>query len=737
MFKKLIVVTLLIVSGLASKATPPDEGMWLPMFVERLNYADMKKMGLKLSPEEIYSINNASLKDAIVMLGGGFCTAEVVSSQGLLLTNHHCAYDLIQNHSTVEKDYLKNGFWAKSLKEELPNEGLTASFLVRMEDVSGKILGELKPEMTEQERSQKIAEISKGLEEGAAEDGKYEVSVKPFFDGNEFYMFVYQTYTDVRLVGAPAESIGKFGGDTDNWMWPRHTGDFSMLRIYTGKDGNPKEYAEDNVPLKPKKHLPVSLDGVKKNDFTMVMGYPGSTDRYLTSYGVKLAIEQSNPKRVDIRGKKLELMKQDMDSDEKIRLQYASKYASVSNYWKYFIGQTKGLKRLDIYDKKKAQEEAFQNWVNADAARKEKYGKALIMLEEGYKMQAKTEMTWNHLNESVFGTEILPMAYEYSELAGALQQPDADKEAVDKMIADFRESAKKHFKDYNAPTDQKILTALLEMYEADVPADQLPDVFEVIKNDFGGDYAKYANKLFETSIFSSEEKLNKFLDEPNFETLMGDMAMEATTSFLRNYFSKIVPIKKESSALIDKGNRLYVAGLREMNPAKSYYPNANSTLRLTYGQVGDYFPEDAALYSYYTTADGILQKEDPNNPEFVVDPKLKKLIEAKDFGRYGYNGRLRVGFITNNDITGGNSGSPVINAKGELIGIAFDGNWEAMSGDIAFETELQRCINVDIRYVLFVIDKLNGAKHLVDEMTLVTSKPSKAKEFEEVMLEKY
>ncbi len=732
----ILVSLLLLVHSVSLKAadTPPfDEGMWLPMFIKRLNYDDMKKKGLKLTPEEIYSVNSASLKDAIVMLGGGFCTAEIISSKGLLLTNHHCAYDAIQSLSTVENDLLTNGFFAKKIEEELPVEGLTASFLVRMEDVTAKMNTAL---ANAENRQKAILETSRQIEAAATEGTAYEASVKPFFGGNEFYLFVYETFRDVRLVGNPPESVGKFGGDTDNWMWPRHTGDFSMLRVYAGANNQPAAFAAENRPLKPRHHLPISLEGVKKGDFSMVMGYPGSTNRYLRSAGVERAVAQVNPKRVEIRGKKLEIMKKYMDADPTVRLQYASKYAQVSNYWKYFIGQTKGLQRLNVASKKQAEEKKFNAWVNSSEVYKNIYNNALLNIEEGYEQMAKTDMSYFYLVEGIFGTEILPLAFGFAELEAALIQ-GASNEQLTEVVDGLKQEAATLFKDYHAALDQETLGVMMQMMATDLPEDQQPEIFRVVKNDYEGDFMAFSKAVFSNSFLDEQEKVNTFLANPKADVLSEDLAIQTMSSIMQMYYSQVAPLRTEAQRKLDEGNRLFMDGLRKMNPSVTYYPDANSTMRLTYGQVLDYYPADAVLYSYYTTANGILQKEDPKDPEFVVDERLKKALQAADFGQYGQNGQLRVCFISNNDITGGNSGSPVINGEGELIGLAFDGNWEAMSGDIAFETELQRCISVDIRYVLFLVDKVMGAKNIINELTLKQGKSSTTKEFTELEPKKY
>ncbi|MGD1844870.1 MAG: S46 family peptidase [Salibacteraceae bacterium] len=723
---KRVILCLTVCALLFPGVSRADEGMWLPMFVQRLNYQDMQKKGLQLTAEEIYSINNSSLKDAIVMLSGGSCTAEMISGQGLMLTNHHCAFGAIQDNSSVDHDYLTDGFFAMNRKQELPANGMTAGFLIRMEDVTKQVLEGINANTSEDDRAKMIAQKSKDIREAATKDTDYNATVKSFFEGNEYYLFVYETFRDVRLVAAPPSSIGKYGGDTDNWMWPRHTGDFSMLRVYAGPDGKPADYSADNVPLKPRHHLPISMNGVKEGDYAMVMGYPGSTDRYLTSYGVKEAIELTQPATVKIREQRLALMKEDMNASDETRIKYASKYAGVSNYYKYFKGQTRGLKRLKVYDKKKAEEDAFQSWVNADNKRKEMYGEAIDLIANSYKEMGDYSLARTYLNECVFGSEIMLLCYRASSLKRVLSKDDVDPLKLDGAVKALKAQAAKHWKNYNMPTDRKVTAALLRFYGEDLVAKMQPEVMnKQIKGKFKGDYKKWTDYVFAKSVFASEERLNAFLEKPSKKVLDKDPAYQMFASFFNHYLSNIRPTLSGYYTNLDKGNRLYVAGLREMNPNKKYYPNANSSMRLTYGQVLDYYPADAVYYNYFTTLAGVMEKEDPNNDEFVVPQKLKDLYAAKDYGQYGVNGEMPVCFITNNDITGGNSGSPVINGKGQLIGCAFDGNWEAMSGDIAFEQKLQRCIVVDIRYVLFVVDKFAGAGHLVEEMTLVKDPPKK------------
>jgi len=704
---------------LCQQTLKADEGMWLPLFLKRLNYEDMKKKGCKLTPEEIYDINKSSLKDAVVMLSGGSCTAEVISVEGLLLTNHHCGYEAIQTNSTVEHDYLTDGFWAKSKAEELPSGGITASFLVRIEDVTARILAEVNASMSESERTAKVRQLGKTIEGEATNGNGYNAAVKGFFNGNEYYLFVYETFTDVRLVGAPPESVGKFGGDTDNWMWPRHTGDFSLLRVYANAENKPAEFSKTNVPYKAKHSLPISLDGVKEDDFTMVMGYPGTTDRYLTSFGVQTALDLTNPAVIKIRDKKLKIMREDMDASTDIRIKYASKYAQTANYWKYFIGQSQQLRNNNVVQKKKDIETKFNQWAGQDPQRQAKYGSALSDIEKGYEEIRKITLNRTYLNEGVFqGAAIMLFSFQMGQMKELMADSTKTGELAE-ALGELRANGEEMYKDYNKPTDQKLFAAMLKLYAEGLPKDQLPPIFDTIQLKWANNYVAFAEDVYKRSIFSSLENFNKFIDNPSLKALESDPAFITSTSFVGNYRGKFQPKITEIQARIERGNRSFIAGLREMMPEKKFYPNANSTMRLTYGQVKEYEPRDAVEYEEYTTIKGVIEKEDPNDPEFIVPAKLKELYNAKDYGIYGQDGTLNTCFISNNDITGGNSGSPVINGKGQLIGCAFDGNWEAMSGDIFFEDKIQRTISVDIRYVLFLIDKLGGAGNIVDEMKLM------------------
>ncbi|MFZ4399123.1 MAG: S46 family peptidase [Bacteroidales bacterium] len=718
--KKLLFIALIFI-GLSSfrihanPVNPPDEGMWLPMFIERLNYVDMQKMGLHLTAEELYSINHSSLKDAIVNFGN-FCTAEVVSNEGLLLTNHHCGYESLQKHSTVGHDYLTEGFWAYNKSEEIPTEGLTATFLVRMEDVTKKVLADVNDTMSDASRRAAIRKVSDKLKKEAGEKGKYDVQIKSFFDGNEYYMFVYEVYEDVRLVGAPPSAIGKFGGDTDNWMWPRHTGDFSMFRVYTAPDGKPAKFAKDNIALKPKHSLSINIKGVKKNDYAMIWGYPGSTERYMTSYGIQSTLELANPAIINAGNTMLPVMKKDMDAEAAVRIKYASTYAQLANVWKNKIGESRGLKRLKVFDEKKALEDRLQIWINADAGRKAKYGNVIQDLATASKqlMDTKSEMNLWYFQGVLMSSKTMLAPLQCMGMTAVLEKKDSKPENYEP----FSETIKELYKDCSPATEKKLFAAALEMYRKEMPTNMLPDIFVEINKEYKGDIQKFTDEAFEESIFASEESFAKFIKKPNLKKFKKDLIYKTTLSIYASYIKGNTE-QKEINTRLNTAKRLFVAALREMQPNKTFYPNANFTMRMTYGKVLDYTAADAVQYDYVTHLKGVMEKEDPSNDEFIVPAKLKELYNKKDFGRYGSNGDLVTCFLTTNDITGGNSGSPVINGDGHLIGIAFDGNWEAMSGDIAFEPELQRTICVDIRYVLFCIDKMANAQNLIKEMNII------------------
>ncbi len=700
-----------------------DEGMWLLNLIEQVNMDEMTALGIEMTAEQIYSINQASLKDAVGALDGGSCTAELVSPDGLLLTNHHCGFDEIQYHSSVEHDYLKNGFWAMTREEELPNEGKTITFLVRVEEVTDQIVPELGNTLGEGERNSRIRMLSGAITSAATEGTHYEARVRSLFNGNRFFLFVTETYLDVRLVGAPPESIGKFGGDTDNWMWPRHTGDFSMFRVYTGPDGKPAEYSPDNVPLKSKHFLPVSLKGYEKGDFAMVLGYPGRTDRYMTSWEVQELLDVVHPDRILIRGMKQDLMMQDMQADERVRIQYAAKYYSSTNYYKYSIGQSRGLKQLRVVEKKQEQERAFTEWIDDSPLRQKEYGEALPLIREAVAGRRELVNAAQYLEETILragndgGMEAVNFARRLQLLERAMASTEPVPEEINQVVSWLRDVSADFYKDYNPATDQKVTGAMIDLLITDLDEAYLPDNIVEVKQKYKGNTSKYVADLFKKSFVTDQQKFLAFLEDPSLKALRKDPVYRAGVAASK--YMEIRGMLSEYEDAYDQGSRLYLKGLMEMYPERDFYSDANSTLRMNYGTVGEYSPRDAVLYLHETTLKGVMEKEDPENFEFIVPGRLKELYQEKDYGRYGEDGELVVCFTTDNDITGGNSGSPVINSRGELIGIAFDGNWESMSGDIAFVDGLQKCISVDIRYVLFIIDKFAGAGHLVREMTLV------------------
>ena len=724
-YVKILFLAVLIPLSGSLKATPdPDEGMWLPLLLKDYNYEEMKRLGCTLTPEQIYSVNNASLKDAIVQLGG-FCTAEVISDEGLLLTNHHCAFDAIQDHSTTEHDYIKDGFWAKDKAAELPVEGLTVSFLVRMEDVSKKVLDKA-ADYQGQERDMAIQEMVAELEEGATEDGKYRVEVKSMFEGNAYYLFVYQVYRDVRLVGAPPSAVGKFGGDTDNWMWPRHTGDFSMLRIYAGGDNQPADYSAANKPFKPKHHLPVSMTGTKKGDYTMIMGYPGSTDRYLTSFELKTHKEVEAPLVVDILKKRLDIMKADMAADRSQFIAMSSGYNSLSNTQKYYEGQLLGMNKFDLVADAEAEEMKFLKWVNADAKRKEKFGGVLGNIEEELKKRNDGIKASSYYNMAGFGPDMVINGIGVWRLSMKMDMLEKGQKVSDDDIAPLKEGLDDMFKEYFAHTDQKIFALTTQILYENLPADQKMSVFEsatfkkVAKGTTNEEkFAAYAAYVYKKSVLTDKARMAKFLNKPNKKKLDKDPGLIYIKSLIASYRVNMGGMGAHEG-ILGENRRLLLEGMMEANPAlKKSYPDANFTMRVTYGSTKPYSSWDGKPYNTFTYASEILDKYVAGDPEFDVPEKLRTLIKNKDYGDYAVDGVLPVCFLHNTDITGGNSGSPVINGKGELVGVAFDGNWESMISDLNFDETFVRTISVDIRYVLFIIDKYADAKHLIEEMDVV------------------
>ncbi len=712
--KKIVLFALLCLSAFPMRA---DEGMWFLMFIERLNHRDMEKMGLQLTSEEIYSINHHSLKDAVVQFNGG-CTAELISKDGLVLTNHHCGYDAIAELSSAEKNYLKNGYWAPTRKEEMKPSSLFVRFFVRMDDVSKRILAKLNDKMTEAERDKAIAAEVTLIEKENNEGGKYTVSVRSFFQGNEFYYFVYQDYKDVRLVGTPPESVGKFGGDTDNWEWPRHTGDFSMFRIYADKDGNPADYSENNVPLHPKHYLPINLNGVKENDFAMILGYPGRTNRWMPAGGIEQNVKFAYPAWVEGAKTGMDQMKKYMDKDATIRLMYASKYASTANYWKNRQGMIDALSKFGTAKTKAAQEDKFNVWANKPE-NKAKYGNVIANINKFYALTNEKARHDNYLQQLIRTTAYGTISRSFGKPFESYAKADAAKQA--EMKPQLEEAVNEFFKEVYIPAEKDIMAAQLKLYATKSTGYSIAPLVAKLGAENGNDFTAYVNKTYDASIFTSKEKMMAFIEKPDAAAVANDPLNQLSADLLAQLAAKSDEIAKAQN---DYGAafRLLVDGLRESKLAPIQYPDANSTLRLTYGKVRS-LPADKrndAKVNNYTTLEGMVKKYKAGDEEFDLPARMLEEYKAKDYGRYAdKNGYMPVNFLTDNDITGGNSGSPVLNGKGELIGLAFDGNIEAMAGDVIFDPKLQRTINVDIRYVLWLIDKFSGAKHIVDEMTIV------------------
>jgi len=714
---KKIILSLIASIILMPMSVKADEGMWFLMFIERLNHRDMQKMGLQLTAQEIYSINNHSLKDAIVQFNGG-CTAEMISKDGLVLTNHHCGYDAIAELSTSEKNLLKDGFWAANRADERKPSSLFVRFFVRMDDCSKRILAKLNPSMSEADREKAINQEIAAIEKENNEGGKYTVSVRPFFQGNEFYYFVYQDYKDVRLVGTPTESLGKFGGDTDNWEWPRHTADFSMFRVYADKDGNPADYSKDNVPLQPKHYLPVNLGGVKENDFAMILGYPGRTNRWMPAAGIEQNVKFAYPAWVEGAKTGMDNMKKYMDQSEALNLVYASKFASTANYWKNRQGMIDALSKFGTAKSKAAQEAKFDKWANK-AENKAKYGAVISTINKYYGLTNEKSRHDNYMQQMFRTTAFATIGRTLGKQLDNYVKADATKRAT--LAPQITDAATKLFEDLNIPAEKDLLAAQLKLYATKSTGYAIAPMVKKIGDENNNDFSNYASAAIDLSIFTSLDQVKAFLQLPSQGMLDNDPLYALSNDMLTHFNSKSDEIAKAQN---DYGAsfRLLVEGLRESKIGAIKYPDANSTLRLTYGKVRS-LPADKrndATINNYTTLDGQVKKYKKGDDEFDLPVRVLEMNKNKDYGRFAdKDGSLHVNFLTDNDITGGNSGSPVLNGKGELIGLAFDGNIEAMAGDVIFDNKLQRTINVDIRYVLWVIENFSGAKHIVDEMTLV------------------
>lgn len=699
-----------------------DEGMWLPMLVGK-NINEMQKMGFKLTADDIYSVNQSSLKDAIVQFGGG-CTAELISAEGLIITNHHCGFSRIQAHSSVEHDYLSNGFWAMSKQEELPNPGLTVRFLVRMEDVTAQVLTGVTKEMTEAERrktiSASIKEISTNVE---AEGVGYVAVIRPMYYGNEYYLFLYEEFSDVRLVGAPPESIGKFGGDTDNWVWPRHTGDFSLFRIYANKDNKPAAYSLENVPYKPKRYLPISMKGIKEDDFTLVYGFPGRTQQFLTSHAVELLINQTNPHRINLRNICLSIFDHYMNSNDTIRIQYASKHASVANGWKKWIGETIGLRRLDAVSKKRELENMFTAWASKSPELQKQYGNLLPTFKKLYEELTPLSLVSDYRSEALYAVELVNFASRFDRVIAEAVKPQRDVEKFETAKNNLVRYARGFYKDFEINVDVEVFASMMKSYYEQVPTSYHPEFLSKLYQNYQGNWIQMAGELYSQTVFSDSVRvftLLSELDSVNARHFQADNIFNIYAQFELLYKDKVAGRFFEINDSLDILYRTYADGLMKMQPDKRFFPDANSTLRFTYGKVQGFEPKDGVVYNYYTTIDGIIEKSTQTNvPDYVPPKKLVELYEKKDFGQYAVNGTVPVAFIGTNHTTGGNSGSPVIDANGYLIGINFDRCWESTMSDVMFDPNYCRNIALDIRYTLFVIDKFAGAGHLLKEMNIV------------------
>ena len=707
--RKLLLSITLLFCMIYAKA---DEGMWLPYNLSNQSLYEMQQLGCKLSAEQIFSLNQPSLKDAIVQFGGG-CTGELISPEGLLLTNHHCGLSYVQKHATVEHDYLTDGFWALNKDEELPNQGLTVSFLAMLEDVTEAVLKDVVDEDTREDViNNNIKEIIKERKG----DRNVEIEIVPFYSGNQYILFEYDVYEDVRLVCCPPWGIGKYGADTDNWTWPRHKGDFNIFRVYTDKDGKPAKYSEDNVPMKSKHYLPINIKGVKQGDYAMILGYPGSTDRYSTSYTVKNIVDYEGPSIVNCRTAKLNEYRKHMDADPEVFIKYASKQASVSNYWKYYIGQVKQLKRNHVYERRLEQENAFREWVAADKARQAEYGAIWTDIEKKWAMMGEIQNAFVYLREAGWnGGEAVSFSRRFKKVNDMIKVKE-DKEKISQNVENIRKASDAFFKDYDMALDKDVTIALLNLFYNDIE-NYVPDMVATIGEKNNGDFTAWVEEAFQKSIFTDKERMEKWFNKP--KRLDKDPIYALAMSFVNEYFD-VYDIYERANITGNYGERLYMKGLMEMQTERNFYPDANFTMRLTYGTVEPYKGADAVNYNYFTTMDGVMAKYIPGNWEFDIPQDVLTLYENRDYGRYAdENGQLIVNFITTNDITGGNSGSPVINGEGELIGLAFDGNWEAMSGDIMFEKNVQRTICMDARYLLWCIEKVGKATNIINELTVI------------------
>jgi len=698
-----------------------DEGMWLPILLQQTNEKKMQEMGMKISAEDIFSINQASLKDAIVIFGAG-CTGELVSNEGLMLTNYHCAYRDIQKHSAIDHDYLTDGFWAMKKSEELYCPGLTVNFLVRMEDVTEQVLIGINDNMSQAEREKLMKDNIKQIVDAAEKDTHYDALVEEFYYGNQYFLFVYEEFKDVRLVGAPPSNIGKFGGDTDNWMWPRHTGDFSVLRIYADENNLPAKHSPKNVPYTPKQFLKISLAGVEEGDFTFVFGYPGSTYEYLPAKAVECITEIENPISIKIRDEKLNVMNAYSEKNALIRIQYASKIAGIANGWKKWIGESLGVKRVNGVQQKLDYEKEFNKWAMVQSINPN-YPSIINTLNTSYDNIIPYKIAYKYFYEAGLGIELVSFARRYASLVEHSKTKPDDIETLNKLIAATKTVTETFFKDYHQAIDRELFPTLLKIYYENMSEEFAPDFYSTLEKKFKGDFEKYADYVFDNSMFTNKESLMEFLNNykiANYKKIEKDPAYIIYSDFFSMYRENIYPNLMKYQAEIDSTMRFYMAAQMAFESDKTFYPDANFTLRVTYGKVSGFNPQDAVTYRHFTTLEGIMEKENPDIYDYVVENKLKELYKKKDFGRYAdKDGTIHTCFIATNHTTGGNSGSPVLNANGELIGLNFDRNWQGTMSDIMYDPDRCRNITLDIRYCLFIIDKFANAKHLINEMTIV------------------